>query len=572
MANIKTHLNNIKSALYGKDVRGSIHDGIDAINKEVEGTTKRQVDLENIFDQLVINAGNSNAEIVDARVKSDGTSYSKLGDRLNEVDSQLAHIKTNHIKTNQINVKEFGAKGDGVTDDSEAIQRAILSLAKDGGELIFPQGVYIHGDGITTGYDYTPYTTATIDGKIKKRPDKANGATPGVGRDISFCFNGFKNLTIRGEGATILSHELNGEVKNNRIFYFEDCENIKIENIKIDGNIQERNFEYTDYDPGGYFSKRHNLEFNNCENVVINNIVSNGSAMDGLILVFCKNVKVYNSLFLYNYRQGITINAGCENVTIRDCNLSYTGVISGTQPMSGIDLESDGSMGYINNTVIDNCIFKENVGNSILIMNQVKNTKILNSLFERNVFLGGAHPEKNYNTFIYNCDFINDAIKIEQTNLTIDSCRFYYDKDLKSKGLYNYIDSTIPADSTISEIKNPTSFKFTNNTIQCNHDGLENGHSLFKNMGMVSLKGDMGVIENNIFRNITSTSIHGFTFDFSTLYLINNNFYLDDDYTGLVSTYTTGAINYTNAIISGNIRNGYVSSTWNVKKVNTIDI
>ena len=91
MANIKNELNNIKSAIYGKDVRESIHDGIDAINKEVESTTGRQVDLENTFAQLVINAGNSNAEIVDARVKSDGTSYSKLGDRLNEVDSQLAH-------------------------------------------------------------------------------------------------------------------------------------------------------------------------------------------------------------------------------------------------------------------------------------------------------------------------------------------------------------------------------------------------------------------------------------------------------------------------------------------------
>ena len=91
MANIKKHLDNIKGALYGKDVRSSIHDGIDAINKEVENTTGKQVDLESTFDQLVINAGNSNAEIVDARVKADGTSYTKLGDRLNSFDSQLEH-------------------------------------------------------------------------------------------------------------------------------------------------------------------------------------------------------------------------------------------------------------------------------------------------------------------------------------------------------------------------------------------------------------------------------------------------------------------------------------------------
>ena len=95
MANIQNELNNIKNATFGKEVRGSIHDGIDAINKEVESTTGKQVDLESTFDQLVINAGNSNAEIVDARVKADGTSYTKLGDRLDAVDSQLEHIENN---------------------------------------------------------------------------------------------------------------------------------------------------------------------------------------------------------------------------------------------------------------------------------------------------------------------------------------------------------------------------------------------------------------------------------------------------------------------------------------------
>ena len=89
MANILTYLNNIKNALYGRDVRGSIHDGIKAINDEVESTTTKQKVLDSTFKQLIINAGNSNAEIVDARVQSDGTAYEKLGDRLNSVDSQI---------------------------------------------------------------------------------------------------------------------------------------------------------------------------------------------------------------------------------------------------------------------------------------------------------------------------------------------------------------------------------------------------------------------------------------------------------------------------------------------------
>lgn len=93
MAKIQGYLDSIKNALFGKDVRSSIYDGIDAINKEVESTTNRQEHLEGTFDQLVINSGNSNAELVDARVGENGKSYAKLGDRLDEVDSQLEHIE-----------------------------------------------------------------------------------------------------------------------------------------------------------------------------------------------------------------------------------------------------------------------------------------------------------------------------------------------------------------------------------------------------------------------------------------------------------------------------------------------
>lgn len=40
------------------------------------------------------------------------------------------------------NVKKFGAKGDGVTDDTRAIQDAINNAAKKGGVIFFPNGVY----------------------------------------------------------------------------------------------------------------------------------------------------------------------------------------------------------------------------------------------------------------------------------------------------------------------------------------------------------------------------------------------------------------------------------------------
>lgn len=89
MALISDKLNKILSAVFGKDVRQALHDGLDAINRESENTTARQKVLEETFDHLTINAGNSNAEIVAARVKNDGTSFDTIGKRLNDFDEHL---------------------------------------------------------------------------------------------------------------------------------------------------------------------------------------------------------------------------------------------------------------------------------------------------------------------------------------------------------------------------------------------------------------------------------------------------------------------------------------------------
>lgn len=94
MANIKKHLDDIKNALFGKDVRSSIYDGIDAINKEVEGTTEKQNKLGEQFKNLVINEGNSNAEVAASR-----GSHDWLPDRLDNFDSQLEH---NTSKANKL--------------------------------------------------------------------------------------------------------------------------------------------------------------------------------------------------------------------------------------------------------------------------------------------------------------------------------------------------------------------------------------------------------------------------------------------------------------------------------------
>ncbi|PGS19833.1 hypothetical protein COC59_26730, partial [Bacillus cereus] len=101
MADISSFLQKIKTAMYGKDVRGSIHDGINAINKETETATSlsketkhKQSALEKKYDDQIANMTNENpsiSELVDFRTSSfTGKSYDTAGKRADEIDARLA--------------------------------------------------------------------------------------------------------------------------------------------------------------------------------------------------------------------------------------------------------------------------------------------------------------------------------------------------------------------------------------------------------------------------------------------------------------------------------------------------
>ncbi|WP_200633761.1 right-handed parallel beta-helix repeat-containing protein [Paenibacillus sp. S28] len=64
-----------------------------------------------------------------------------------------------------INVRLFGAKGDGVTDDTPAIQLAISSISQTGGTILIPDGVYKANITIRTSNIYIT-GTGTLNGCI----------------------------------------------------------------------------------------------------------------------------------------------------------------------------------------------------------------------------------------------------------------------------------------------------------------------------------------------------------------------------------------------------------------------
>lgn len=95
---IQEALNNIKNAVFGRDVRQSIHDGIDTINKESKADMQKKQEtinaytgkmdlLNDKYEEQIKNMtldSPSDAEIVDARRTSDNIIYSTLKQRLDE--------------------------------------------------------------------------------------------------------------------------------------------------------------------------------------------------------------------------------------------------------------------------------------------------------------------------------------------------------------------------------------------------------------------------------------------------------------------------------------------------------
>lgn len=141
------------------------------------------------LDTIVIQ-GDSSVEAAQARVNADASvTYTTLKDRL---DTEYVEV-TNKVKDMFVSVKDFGAKGDGVTDDTAAIQAAVDACSANGGGVVyFPFGTYI--------------LTAKIIGA--------------------------SNIFLKTYGATIKS--------NTRIptgyFEFNGCSNVRIEGFIFDQN------------------------------------------------------------------------------------------------------------------------------------------------------------------------------------------------------------------------------------------------------------------------------------------------------------------------------------------------
>lgn len=145
---------------------------------------------------------------------------------------------------NVFDVKDYGAIGDGITDDTAAIAKAIQAAAGTGGTVLLQNGVFYTGQ-VTLESDMTffisPSATlyANSDRHAYKKVIPSNGynGNKQLGRGILY-FQNAKNVRITG-GGTIFGNGFYAYGENDPsdqrpcILYFAQSENVVIEDLNL---------------------------------------------------------------------------------------------------------------------------------------------------------------------------------------------------------------------------------------------------------------------------------------------------------------------------------------------------
>lgn len=353
MADIKKELNDIKNAVYGRDVRGSIHDGIKKINEESEESKAKADEAHDVMESI-INEGFDNAAL-------EANFEQKLDDKIanlqpewtgfkEDITTQLAQTeqKVGRLRSIIINVEDFGASNESNFDSTTAIQDAIDFVSSLGGgvvrlpagrwrtssKLILKKNVALIGAGMGTTViqifnstedhvielETNPWKTTptyqmvrdlTIDGNKSGKTGKHHGI---------YCPSSVEQTTIQnveirnctGDGARFISAHRN--FFNNVYLYRNNGNGLTLTSEQVEGigsvtdNHLEMVYVYASNNGG------HGFYFNQPVDMRAIHLSSIGNLMDGFHISnpaggWCNT---FDTLISQGNRNGIYIEGGGE--------------------------------------------------------------------------------------------------------------------------------------------------------------------------------------------------------------------------------------------------------------------
>lgn len=471
-----------------------------------------------------------------------------------------------------ISVKDFGAKGDGITDDTEAIQKAFDSNFNN---IFFPEGTYIcndvkirkslniFGSGLLKN-SYNPiilekdeientnieFSISSISGKVIETVEPHN-----ISKDdyIRINTNEVAFTPSRGYKKTFLSKvidtttntitidenidflNLNVSTATVQKINLEDFISINISGIKFEGynNTDNRlislnqiinsnfyNINLNNSMSGLGISYGINININNC---VVSNINTPGLGY-GIHFGFCYNVNVFN-IKGYNNRHTISTTGLDPTIHLNMFNNIIFGNID-----SGINTHSAYFTNIFNNTISNS--FK---GISVYSpFSNIYNNRIENINSFGISCLEGASNIVIKNNIIKNTattDFFS-AIDIQLNEEIFLSLRDYI--IIKNNSIINTRNG-----NSIEIYNNVSNYKYNYISITDN-DLLDSGYTGIVLNFLNSIKTDFVFISNNRLKYTYRSSYHGIDLNnISNLFISNNvisefsNYYLTQNITNI---------------------------------------
>lgn len=226
-------------------------------------------------------------------------------------------------------VRDFGAVGDGITDDADAIQKAIDNCPN--GELYFPTGTYV------------------ISHAIRIRP----------------------NIHIAGDSSNSIIIAKEGTKRGATMLRIDKASNVQLENICISGNSSV-NYENMD-DLGGISQ----LDLSNSDNISIKNCYFIDNIYAAIRDVNTHNVVVENCKFLNVDCGFITLgNYNVHDIIVRDS------VFDGHNKSEPVSLMANGS--HDNILIENNQMLNKTSGCGVYVFGQqpCHNIKIINNVID----------------------------------------------------------------------------------------------------------------------------------------------------------------------------------------------
>ena len=255
---------------------------------------------------------------------------------------------------NTVSILATGAVGDGTTLNTQAIQRAIDSVARmGGGTVLVPPGVFVSGT-----LSLKNFVTLHLDnGATLKGSPRLEDYTYG-GKRVGLLFTqNAHDITIEGEGTidgngdTFMDFTRAKVMSGESVMYTRQKDNFrKVESGLGDGPVwpKDRPFQMVIFSNCKNVAMRDvkvtnssfwTLHFADCEDVILTGATITGNLMvgnnDGVDFTSCRNVRVSDCVIEtgddaivvtgYNHHYDLPgyqyLSHPCENVTVTNCTL-----------------------------------------------------------------------------------------------------------------------------------------------------------------------------------------------------------------------------------------------------------